>query len=150
MSNPLCKQNEINRIPLLTCLDYAWNPAAYDPSRSVGQAILHLADTAPQRTVLKDLVEAYPGMLIYGSGNTGFNAVQEQFTRISAMPHSRLAATGYIDQLQQLSERLKQQFPEHYQPEKQTLDNDIQQLRKKLATKYPEPANARKAGGLGS
>jgi hypothetical protein len=142
MSNPLCKQNEINRIPLLTCLDYAWNPAGYDPCRSIGQAILHLADTAPQRAVLKDLVDAYPGMLICGSGSTGFNAVQEQFNRISALPYSRLAATGYIDQLQQLSERLKQQFPERYQPEKQTLDNDIVQLKKKLATKYQEQASA--------
>ena len=34
------KQNEINRIPLATCADYAYNPRAYDPSRSVGQAIL--------------------------------------------------------------------------------------------------------------
>jgi hypothetical protein len=147
MSNPMCKQNEINRIPLLTCLDYAWNPAAYDPSRSVGQAILHLADTAPQRAVLKDLMEAYPGMLIYGSRSTGFNAVQEQFTRISAAPHSRQAAIAYIEHLQQLSERLEQQFPGHYQPEKQTLDNDIQQLKKKFATKYPEQASAGKAGG---
>ena len=136
MSNPLCQQNEINRIPLLTCLDYAWNPAAYDPSRSVGQAILHLADTAPQRAVLKDLVEAYPGMLIYGNGNTGFNAVQEQFTRIAAAPHSRQAALAYIEHLQQLSDRLKQAFPGHYQPEQQTLDNDIQSLKKKFATKY--------------
>jgi hypothetical protein len=136
MSNPMCKQNEINRIPLLTCLDYAWNPEAYDPSRSVGQAILYLADTAPQRGVLKDLVEAYPGMLIYGGRGTGFNAVQEQFTRISAMPHSRQAALAYIEHLQQLSDRLKQQFPGHYQPEKQTLDNDIQQLKSRLTAKY--------------
>ena len=85
-------------------------------------------------------------MLIYGNGNTGFNAVQEQFTRISAMPHSRLVATAYIDQLQQLSERLKKQFPDHYQPEKQTLDNDIQQLRKKLGAKYKEQASAGSAG----
>ena len=88
-------------------------------------------------------------MLIYGSGNTGFNAVQEQFTRISVMPHSRLVATAYIDQLQQLSERLKKQFPGHYQPEQQTLDNDIQQLRKKLGAKYKEQASAAKAGGMG-
>jgi hypothetical protein len=113
----------------------------------VGQAILHLADTAPQRAVLKDLMEAYPGMLIYGSRSTGFNAVQEQFTRISAAPHSRQAAIAYIEHLQQLSERLEQQFPGHYQPEKQTLDNDIQQLKKKFATKYPEQASAGKAGG---
>jgi hypothetical protein len=137
MSNPMHEQNEINRIPLLTCLDYAWNPEAYDPIRSVGQAIIHLADTSPQRAVLKDLVDAYPGMLIYGSRSTGFNSVQEQFTRLLAAPHSWLTAQAYIDGLQQLSERLKQQFPGHYQPEKQTLDNDIQQLKKKFAGKYP-------------
>ena len=85
-------------------------------------------------------------MLIYGNGNTGFNAVQEQFTRISAMPHSRLVATAYIDQLQQLSERLKKQFPEHYQPEQQTLDNDIQQLQKRFAAKYREQASAGNSG----
>lgn len=96
-----------------------------------------MADTAPQRAVLKNLVDAYPGMLIYGSGNTGFNAVQEQFTRLLAMPHSRLAAQAYIDGLQHLLERLKQEFPGHYQPEKQTLDDDIQQLKRRFDGKYP-------------
>ena len=62
MSNPLCTQNQANRIPLLTCADYAYNPWGYDPARSIGQAILHLADSAQQRDLLKDLVEAYPGM----------------------------------------------------------------------------------------
>ena len=136
MSNPLCKQNEINRIPLLTCMDYAWNPAAYDPFRSIGQAILHLADTTPQREALRDLVEAYPGMLIYGSHSTGFNAVQEQFTRIVAAPFSRQAALAYIEHLQRLSDSLKQQFPEQYEPARETLDNDIQLLKKKFAAKY--------------
>ena len=65
MSNPMCKQNEINRIPLATCADYAWNPADYDPVRSIGQAILHLADTPGRCEALRDLVEAYPGMLVY-------------------------------------------------------------------------------------
>jgi len=91
-------------------------------------------------------VEAYPGMLIYGSHSTGFNAVQEQFAHISAIPHSRQAALAYIDRLQQLSGRLAQQFPGHYQPEKQTLDDDIQQLKKRFAAKYPEPASSGKAG----
>lgn len=138
MSNPLCKQNEANRIPLLTCLDYAWNPAAYDPSRSIGQALLHLADTLPQQVVLKELVEAYPGMLIYGNGRTDFNAVQEQFQRIVGAPHSRLAARAYIDALQGLSKRLHQEFPNHYQPEKETLDNDIQKVKKRFAAQYPD------------
>ena len=140
MSNPMCKQNEINRFPLLTCLDYAWNPAAYDPFRSIGQAILHLADTAPQREALRDLVEAYPGMLIYGQHSTGFNAVQEQFTRIVTAPFSRQAALAYIEHLQRLSDRLKQQFPGQYAPARQTLDNDIQLLKKRFAERYPELA----------
>jgi hypothetical protein len=137
MSNPMCKQNEINRIPLATCADYAWNPADYDPARSIGQAIVHLADTPDRREALRDLVEAYPGLLIYSSHHySKFNAVQNQFDRISSAPHSRQAAIAYIDHLQQLSDRLQQQFPDHYQPEKQTLDNDIQRLKKKLAGKY--------------
>jgi hypothetical protein len=137
MSNPMCKQNEINRIPLATCADYAWNPADYDPTRSIGQAIVHVADTPKEREVLGDLVEAYPGMLVCSFyRGTGFNAVQEQFTRICGAPYSRQAAIGYIDHLQQLSDRLKAEFPGHYQPAKQTLDNDIQSLRKKFAVKY--------------
>jgi hypothetical protein len=137
MSNPMCKQNEINRIPLATCADYAWNPADYDPARSIGQAIAHLADTPGRREVLRDLVEAYPGFLIYSSHrNSAFNAVQEQFDRIISMPYSRQAAIAYIDHLQQLSDRLKEQFPDHYQPARQTLDNDIQLLKKKFALKY--------------
>jgi hypothetical protein len=138
MSNPHCKQNQINRIPLATCADYAYNPRAYDPARSIGQAIFQVADAPAQREALRDLVEAYPGMLIYSfTRGTGFNSVQAQFDRIIGAPHSRQAAIAYIEYLQQLSARLKQQFPDRYQPEKQTLDNDIQQLKRKFAAKYP-------------
>jgi hypothetical protein len=146
MSNPHCKQNQINRLPLATCADYAYNPRAYDPGRSIGQAILQMADAPAQCEVLRDLVEAYPGMLICGSRSTGFNAVQEEFTHLSAMPHSRLTAQAYIDRLQHLSERLTQQFPGRYQQAKQTLDNDIQQLKKKLLSKYPAAASSGQAG----
>ena len=136
MSNSMCKQNEINRIPMLTCLDYAWNPDSYNPSRSIGQAILHLAESSAQRQVLKDLVEAYPGMLIYGNGNTGFNAVQYQFQQITAKPHSREVAAGYLENLQGISSQLKKQFPGHYQPEAETLDGDIQTLKARFAAHY--------------
>ena len=58
ISNPMASQNEMNRIPLATCADYAYNPKGYDPTRSIGQAILHAADTArpglaagPRRTI---------------------------------------------------------------------------------------------------
>lgn len=136
ISNPLCKQNEINRLPLLTCLDYAYNSEAYDPFRSIGQAILQVAKSRPQQEALKDLVEAYPGMLIYGNGNTGFNAVQEQFRRILVNPHSRLAAQAYLKAIEALSERLSCQFPDRYRPEKATLDNDIQKMRQLFGERY--------------
>jgi len=55
MSNPLSPQNRINRLPLLTCADYAYNPKMYDPDRSIGQSIVHLAETDAQRNALKDL-----------------------------------------------------------------------------------------------
>jgi hypothetical protein len=138
MSNPMHLQNEANRIPLLTCLDYAWNPAAYDPARSIGQAIFHLADTAPQRETLRDLVDAYPGMLISGQPGTGFNAVQDQFSRIVSLPDSQFAAQAFIDKLQNLSGRLEKEFPGHYQSTRETLDGDIQILKRKFAARYPQ------------
>jgi beta-N-acetylglucosaminidase len=136
MSNPHCKQNEINRLPLATCADYAYNPGAYDPARSIGQAILAVADTRARRAVLCDLVEAYPGMAIYSSWSTGFNCVQHQFDRITGAPHSRQAAIAYIDHLEHLSSRLEEQFPHKYEPAKQTLDEDIKLLKEKLTGKY--------------
>jgi hypothetical protein len=137
ISNPHCKQNEINRIPLATCADYSYNPRAYDPARSIGQAILHLGGTPPQCEALRDLVETYPGMLIYSYYDTGFNSVQYQFDHLLTTPNSRQAALGYIEHLRNLSGRLKKEFPGSYQPAQQTLDHDIQTVTKKLAAKYP-------------
>lgn len=137
MGNPQCKQNQINRIPLATCADYAYNPRAYDPLRSIGQAILAAADTQPQREVLRDLVESYPGMLICShTHSTGFNAVQDQCDRLLATPHSRQVALGYLEHLQKLADRLTREFPDRYQPEKETLNNDIQLVAKKVSAKY--------------
>jgi len=138
MSNPLCQQNEANRIPLLTCADYAYNPGAYDPVRSIGQAIVHLAETPAQRDVMRDLVEAYPGMLIYGNGDTGFNAVRHKYAQITGMPHSRQAAEAYIEYLERLAVRMKEAFPHGYVAETKTLDTDIQSLRQMQTQKYGE------------
>jgi len=51
MSNPLCPQNQINRIPLLTCADFAWSSYAYDPGRSIGQALRRWGKTGEQREI---------------------------------------------------------------------------------------------------
>ena len=97
MSNPLAPQNEINRIPLLTCADYACNPRAYDPARSIGQAILQLAETPAQRAVLKDLVELYPGNLISGSTMTGYNCVLEKVAALLKEPGGRRLAERFVE-----------------------------------------------------
>ncbi len=132
MSNPHCKQNQINRIPLATCADYSYNPRAYDPARSVGQAILLMGGTPAQCETLRDLVETYPGMLIYSQYNTGFNSVQYQFDQLIKAPHSRQAALGYVEHLRSLAGRLKREFPDTYQPAEQTLDHDIETVTKKI------------------
>lgn len=139
VSNPLATQNEINRIPLATCADYAFNPRAYDPQRSIGQAILLQARKESQREVLRDLVELYPGMLLNpSSGNkTGFNPVRSQMDRILATPQSRPAAKAYLESVEQLSRRLKKEFPHLYTAEKKTMDADITELKKKFAARYP-------------
>ncbi|HEX4122284.1 MAG TPA: beta-N-acetylglucosaminidase domain-containing protein [Verrucomicrobiae bacterium] len=133
MSNPMRKQDEMNRIPLATCADYSYNPYAYDPERSIAQAILHVGNTPAQCEALRDLVETYPGMLILGHHNTSFNSVQYQFDRLLKEPEARQVATGYLEHLQELSARLKKEFPGDYQPAQQTLDQDIQIAAKKLA-----------------
>lgn len=138
MSNPMCSQNEINRIPMLTCADYAWNPWAYEPGRSIGQAILHLADAPAEREVLSQLVEAYPGMLIYCRGDTGFNGVREQFNRLVSGPHSRHVAATYIGYLEGLAARLDEVFPKRYEAEKKTLRDDIHWVKERFVAKYKD------------
>jgi hypothetical protein len=135
MSNPHCQQNEVNRIPLATCADYAYNSAAYNPDRSIGQAILHLAQTRRQQETMKELVEAYPGMLVYGANRTSFNAVQDRYIRIIQTPHSRVAALAYIESLQLLSFRLAAEFPDHYLAAQRTLLDDIHNLEARTSAK---------------
>jgi hypothetical protein len=137
MSNSMCTQNEANRIPLLTCADYAYNPKAYDPARSIGQSILHLAANDEQQRALKDLVEAYSGMLLRGAG-TNFNAVRDQFTRLASAPHSRHVAEMYVRHLEDLLSRMRQAFPEQFEPARKTLADDIAWMKRASASKYGE------------
>lgn len=135
MSNPHCAQNEINRIPLLTCADYAWNPGSYDPARSIGQAILHLEDTVAGRAVLRDLVEAYPGMLLHGKG-PGFNSVRDQYARIAVQPHARFAAAAYLHHVENLASRMGEVFPDGYVAARKTLEADVAWIEKAFTSRY--------------
>lgn len=138
MSNAMCVQNEGNRIPLLTCADYAYNPAAYDPMRSIGQAIVHLESAPEARQALADLVEAYPGFVIYGVPRTGLNPVRERFAKLAAMPQSHFVVEAYISSLEDLSARLAKAFPKRYAAERKTLSDDITALRKMASERYGE------------
>jgi hypothetical protein len=130
MSNPLAQQNEINRIPLATCADYAYNPWNYNPARSIGQAILSVAKTVPQRQTLKELVETYPGFLVTG-GNTGTNPVRDRFNTLLAEP-DRTGADKWMRHMEDISGRLRDEFPGEFAATKTTVDNDIAWMKAKL------------------
>ncbi len=135
MGNPMCPQNEINRIPLLTLADYAWNPQGYDPARSIGQAILHLADTPGQRNVLKDLVELYPGMLLEGNG-TGYNPALTRFNEILARPHERFIADIYLKHVEDVAKRLDEAFPDRFKAAVKTVRDDIAKMKMSYKSQY--------------
>lgn len=130
MSNSLCPQNEINRIPMLTCADYAYNPWSYDPSRSIGQSILHLTDTEEPRLVLKDLVEAYPGMLLFSKG-TSYNSVRERFMHLAVQSETRSQAKAFIGRMENLLERFHRAFADQFSDGKKTLEDDVAWLKAK-------------------
>ncbi|MCW5941345.1 MAG: beta-N-acetylglucosaminidase domain-containing protein [Fimbriimonadaceae bacterium] len=88
LANSMCRPREANRIPILTCADYAYNPRAYDPDRSVGQALLRVARSSSERRALASLVELYPGFLRYGDGSA-FNPVRARLS--TASPAERAA-----------------------------------------------------------
>ncbi|MBM4038831.1 MAG: hypothetical protein FJ290_09980 [Planctomycetes bacterium] len=138
MANPLCPQNEANRIPLLTIADYAYNPWGYDPARSIGQAIAHLAETSEQRAVLKDLVELYPGMLLAKQG-TGWNPVLSRFREVA---HSQQAADACLQRVQGVADRMGKAFPDRFKAAQRTLAANLATMRAELARKHPPPSPA--------
>ena len=129
MSNPLCPQNDINRIPLFTCADYAYNSTAYDPFRSVGRAIGALAPSGPQQQALKHLVELYPGMLLYNETGTGFNPVLERFRALLASPDGRGKAAAFKERVRRVIEEFEAAFPGGYTRTKETLRLHLEKMR---------------------
>jgi hypothetical protein len=126
MSNPLAQQNEINRIPLMTCADYAWNPWDYEPGRSVAQAILRQGETGRQRKVLKELVEMYPGFIIEAGEGYGpaQNQVLNRFKEILARRNWRPVADAYLRHFETVRTELARGFPSRYAATKQTLSEN--------------------------
>ena len=139
MANPLSPQNQINRLPLLTQADYAYNPAGYDPARSIGQAIFHLADTTPQRRVLRDLVELFPGNLTDSTKNTDYNPVLERFEEVMGQPNSRYLADLMIQHVQDVSIRFKKTFPDRFDAARNTLAGTLKRMQEAYAKRYGRP-----------
>ncbi|MFI5385746.1 MAG: beta-N-acetylglucosaminidase domain-containing protein [Fimbriimonadales bacterium] len=135
MSNSMCKQDIADRLALLTCADYAYNPRAYDPARSIGQSIMNLGKTDNQRGVLRDLVELYPGMLLFGAG-TSFNPARQEFDRLATEPHSIFAVESYMRGLEELDARMKMAFPSDFLDARKTLDDDIAWMRSQFKARY--------------
>lgn len=129
MGNPLCPQNEINRIPLLTEGDYARDPEGYDPLRSIGQAIVRLAETPAQRLALKHLVELYPGNILYGDSRTNFNPVLERFRKLAARSETRRLAAELIGRVEGVEQELGKAFPGMYEGTRATLRGHIAEMK---------------------
>jgi hypothetical protein len=129
LSNPMCAQNQSNRIPLATCADYACNPRAYNPGRSIGQAILRLGKTAAEHQALKELVEAYPGFIVAGGG-TGTNPVRARFGSLLADPGLGSPARDYLRQIEDLSKRLARLFPDRFPATRKVVREDLEWMKK--------------------
>lgn len=132
MANSLCPQNEINRLPVLTCADYAYNPWQYDPARSIGQAIMHSARTDEQRQALAALVEAFPGNLNTGRGYA-HNPLRGRFTSAARQADGSLAARAVVAEAEQLLARLQQAFPAQFADARRSVANDIAWMKAQLA-----------------
>jgi hypothetical protein len=138
MVNPLGRQNHINRIPLITCLDYAYNPHEYNPENSIGQAILQMAQTHDQQEALISLVECYPGELIFqkdtaGYGLVGLNPVRERFKSFNTAVNTAGQAVDYIRSTEELLSRVSELFPGRFPDAEAIMRNDIVWMKQNLA-----------------
>lgn len=134
MSNSMGSQNDINRIPLLTALDYAYNPEEYDPSRSIGQAIVRLTSDPSGQKFLSKLVEAYPGSLILtgeksAKGNVSLNPVRNSLMSLLTSEADAGIVENYIYKYQLLLKELRGSFPDTFQTGINFLKNDIRWMR---------------------
>jgi hypothetical protein len=133
LSNPMYPQNQINRLPLATCAEYALDPRNYNPARAIGRSILRLGKTGEQQHVLKDLVEAYPGFIVAGGG-AGTNPVRGKFDKLIADQDSRSAARKFIHHMEGIYARLMKHFPKSFPATKKTIAEDINWMNRQTGT----------------
>lgn len=134
MSNPFFAENEMNRIPLFTQADYSFDPANYDPEKSISQAIIHQNNNKKKQELLLDMVKLYSSHLNIQS--VRFNPALDRFIRLTAIPHSRFVADLYVEHMKNILLNLKKEFPNHYTHTKKTLAETIRQVENVYRTKY--------------
>ncbi|TYR32632.1 hypothetical protein FXV77_18670 [Sphingobacterium phlebotomi] len=135
IANAMYTQSEFNRIPTYSCGDYALNPAEYDPLKSIGQAILHQTDNREQAETLRDVVEVYYGFLFHTDRfRTNLNTARFSFQELMAMKQGNVPAKLFKENLQDIYNRLGEQFPGRYQAERATILTDIKWMEERLAT----------------
>ncbi|HEX3720862.1 MAG TPA: beta-N-acetylglucosaminidase domain-containing protein [Verrucomicrobiae bacterium] len=132
LSNPMSPQNQINRLPLSTCAEYAFNPRTYNPARAVGRAVSRMAQTEGQRQVLKMMMEAYPGFLVSGGG-TSTNPVREKMKATLAGRNQESVAKDLILRMEQIHAGLLREFPSQFPSTKKTVKADITWLKGQAA-----------------
>jgi hypothetical protein len=117
---------------MLTCADYAYNPWKYDPGRSIGQSILHLAQTRAQSEVLKELVELFPGEINLGRTETGYNSLIEKFNLLRQQPEGDKLAREFVSYVEEVLRRFEKEFPGQYSAARETIAYNIELMKKKL------------------
>jgi len=123
MSNPMGLQSQINRIPLFTIADYTYNPVAYDPELSIGQAVLHQSKDPGQQQVLYAITKLYAGPM-----DVAFNPVTAHFKTIYSNSFTEYLAKAYLNHFKQNQADFLKAFPDQYGGMKITLEQTRKQL----------------------
>lgn len=129
MGNPM-RDNEMNRMPLFTMAEFAYNPFAYNPSHSIVQAIKHICKNTQQQKILKELIDFYPGAITYRSKSTRLNTVRVEFERLIKI--NKEDAATHFTKLQKLLKDFNKKFPGKYEDTKNVIANDINWMKEQL------------------
>lgn len=109
ISNPMWPQVSINKLPLMTAADYAFDPQGYCPAASIAAAIEKLTQNKRQAQAIRELVYLYIGK-IYHNRQSVYNPFVDKFNQITQIEHSRFIAQAYITHSEKVLEELKLQF----------------------------------------
>ena len=129
MANPMWPQVSLNRLPLMTAADYAYNPWNYDPKRSIATAVSKLTENPDQAGTLRELIYLYPGKILHNK-ESGFNPFVDKFNQITKIEHSEFIAKIYIRHAENVLDKMNAHFdPVVFWDAQETLRNDIDAIK---------------------